>query len=102
MVKIVNDENFEEEIESGRTLVELFLPGCSPCKKMKEQILPDVEQEIKVIAVDGMANPNVLMKLSNDSGPISSVPVLCLYDNGAFVKRKDGGMSLEAVREFIK
>jgi len=77
--------------QEGKNAIEIYSPQCGPCKVLKQQVLPEVENEVHVATVDGTKYFDVLDEVKKDSGEIvTGVPVLMLYSNGSFVKRING------------
>lgn len=90
----------EDIVTEGQTLVIVSTPGCAPCKNMKENVLPYLP--IKVVSIDASQNIDALKVVQAHSGSITGVPVIALYEDGKFVKRQTGGMTLDEVKEFLK
>ena len=95
MVKILNNENFEEEIKT-RILVDFNAEWCGPCK-MLDPILEELSEEYNI----GSVNVDEFEELAKRFG-IMSIPCLIIFENGEEVKRSVGFMSKSDVKEFIK
>jgi thiol-disulfide isomerase/thioredoxin len=102
MITITAD-NFQEEKNKGKLLVEIFAPGCSPCKRMKDDVLPEINKQNLVIGmVDATQQMDVVHQIQEESGrSIMSVPVLVFYKNGVYAGRKDGFASIDDVEKLI-
>jgi len=101
MIKIANQENFEDIIKKGKSLIQVSMASCVPCQKMKEGALSEIE-DINVATFDALENSALVERITNDSEEsIMSVPVLVLYEDGEFKKRHDGVMNLEKIKEFV-
>ena len=89
-MKIVNENEFEKEIENGVVLVDFFATWCGPCRMMSG-ILEDVNTQIegngKIIKVDVDQNENLARKFG-----IMSIPTLILFKNGQMVGKHVGVM----------
>ena len=100
MIVEASKTDFAGDIEgNGKTLIFISAPGCSPCKIMKASVLPNID--IKVVTVDASMNIDALKKVQEDSGSITSVPTLVLYEDGEFAARHTGGMSLDQAEKFV-
>jgi len=100
MIVEASKTDFAGDIDkNGKTLIVVSTPGCAPCKAMKDGVLPNLD--IKVVTVDASMNMNALKKVQEDSGSITSVPTLVLYEDGEFAARHTGGMSLDQAEKFV-
>jgi len=99
----ITTSNFQKEKKKGRLLVEIFQPGCVPCKRMQNDILPEINKKDLVIGtVDATQQMDVVHQIQEDSGrSIMSVPVLVFYKNGVFAGRKDGFASIDDVEKLV-
>ncbi len=98
----LNNENFDDYIFKSKILIEIYTKTCNPCKIMKETVLPQIEDQIDVGTIDAAGNMFLLNRVMSDCGSISGVPVLLLYENGQFVKRHNGAMTLQQLEGFIE
>jgi thioredoxin 1 len=97
MIEINSVEQFEKEILKGKVLVDLYAPYCQPCKRMREEILPLFDQEIKILTVDA----SEIFEIASILGA-SSVPTIALYQDGVRVNQRMGFMDEDEVRGFIQ
>ena len=98
MVKLVNSNEFNEEIKDGITFVDFFATWCGPCK-MISPIVEDVSNEIedvKFIKVDVDASNDVAA-----SHGIMSIPTLMIFKDGKLINKKTGFTSKEDLIKFI-
>ena len=76
----------------GKALVEIFVEGCMACEFLKRKILPDIELNYKNIEIgllNGNLYPLIVGEIEKDSNQaVMSVPVLVLYEDGKFLRRK--------------
>ncbi len=80
MAKIVNAEEFREEIKDGVTLVDFFATWCGPCKMLGpvlEELAHELEGKINVIKVDIDQCPKLA-----DEFRIASVPTMIIFKDG--------------------
>lgn len=99
MIKIVKTvEEFNEEISSGKVVVDFFASWCGPCR-MLGPILDSVSEEIdnvKFIKVD----IDELESLPREFD-VMSIPTIMVFENGELKKRNTGYMGKEELKSFI-
>lgn len=95
----LTDENFQQSIAKGLTLVDFYATWCGPCR----MIAPIVEQLAGKVA--GKAN---IAKLDIDQAQqitaslqITSVPTLILFKDGKEVKRVVGVKDLDYLLNLV-
>lgn len=89
-MKIINEKEFEKEIQEGAVLVDFFATWCMPCRMMS-QILEEVDRELdgkgKIVKVDVDQNENLAKKFG-----VMSIPTLVLFKDGKMVSKNVGVM----------
>lgn len=97
LVKL-SDENFQETVQSGVTLIDFFAEWCGPCKMIAPVIeeLANEEQNVKIAKADVDVCQQLAMKHQ-----ITSVPTLVLYKDGKEVNRLLGVKDKDALKQFI-
>lgn len=99
MIKIVKTvEEFNEEVSSGKVVVDFFASWCGPCR-MLGPILDSVSKEIddvKFIKVD----IDELESLPREFD-VMSIPTIMVFENGELKKRNTGYMEKEELKSFI-
>lgn len=89
-MKIINEKEFEKEIQEGTVLVDFFATWCMPCRMMS-QILEEVDRELdgkgKIVKVDVDLNENLARKFG-----VMSIPTLVLFKDGKMVSKNVGVM----------
>lgn len=89
-MKIINENEFENEIKEGTVLVDFFATWCMPCRMMS-QILEEVDRELdgkgKIVKVDVDLNENLARKFG-----VMSIPTLVLFKDGKMVSKNVGIM----------
>lgn len=89
-MKIINEKEFEKEIQEGTVLVDFFATWCMPCRMMS-QILEEVDRELdgkgKIVKVDVDQNENLAKKFG-----VMSIPTLVLFKDGKMVSKNVGVM----------
>jgi thiol-disulfide isomerase/thioredoxin len=78
-------------------LVDIGAKWCPPCKQM-QPVLAQLEKEnYTVIKVDGGAQADLAKALN-----ATAFPTFLLYKNGVEVGRKEGILSIESLKEWLK
>ncbi|NGX56849.1 MAG: Thioredoxin [Candidatus Anoxychlamydiales bacterium] len=96
----LNEENFENEVKQGVTLVDFFAQWCGPCR-MLAPIIDEVATEMKDKAKVGKVDIDKEIKVATDY-QVTSVPTLILFKDGKEVDRIVGLRDLDAIKEFIQ
>lgn len=96
-MKIIEEKDFEEEVKSGKVIVDFFATWCMPCKMMG-QILERMEEtsnlDEKIIKVDVDECENLSRKFG-----VLSIPTLVFFKDGQMISKHVGLMQEEEVRE---
>ncbi len=84
-VKVLTDENFEEEVlkAEGTVIVDFFATWCGPCKMMAP-IVDEISEErtdVKVCKLDVDEGEDTAMEFG-----IMSIPTLMIFKNGEVAK----------------
>lgn len=98
-MKIVGNDEFKSEIESGVTVVDFFATWCGPCKMLApvlEGLASEMEGKAKFIKVD----IDQSLDLANQF-QISSVPTMVIFKNGEKVNQLVGFLPKEKIQEAI-
>jgi len=104
IMKATNSATFDVDILGPTTLVEIWSPGCGPCKIMQEDVLPFVESDmnVKVLTLNIAENTDLIPKIQSEAGTIMSVPILLFYVGGKFAGRKDGLLSCDEIEDCLE
>ena len=97
MIEINDLEELNNAVADGKHLIEIYTEFCNPCKKMKNEILPKVEDQIDVITVNALEATDIAMNYS-----ISSVPALLLFEDGELTNMRVGFMNETELLNFIE
>lgn len=98
-IKHLTDENFEQEIQKGVTLVDFHANWCGPCR-MLAPVLEEVAKEVKGKGNIGKVDIDTAQKVASQF-QITSVPTMILFKNGKEVNRLIGLRNADAIKEFI-
>ncbi|MDO5518210.1 MAG: thioredoxin [Clostridium sp.] len=99
-MKIVNSEEFREEIKSGVTLVDFFATWCGPCKMLApvlEQLGEEMNGKANIIKVDIDQSPDLA-----DEFQITSVPTMMVFKDNVKVDMLVGFLPKERIAEVIE
>lgn len=99
MIKHVNSlEELENEVKSGKVLVDFFATWCGPCRMLApvlEELDNDPSFDVKIIKVDVDEVEEAAIKHN-----VSSIPTLLLYKDGEIVNRGLGFMRKDQLISF--
>lgn len=98
MIKHLEKEaEFEQEVASGKVLVDFYADWCGPCQ-MLSPVIEQLEKEtgIKVIKIDVDSLPGIARQFR-----VMAIPTLLLFENGKMVKRESAYMPIEHLRRFV-
>ena len=101
MIKVFNEENFENEVlkTEGTVLVDFYADWCGPCKMMSpviEQIAEENKENLKVGKVNVDDNSELTEKYN-----VMSIPTIIVFKNGNPVKGFVGVTSKEEIKEAL-
>lgn len=99
-IPVLNDNNFNETISKGVTLVDFYATWCGPCRMITpiiEQLLGMIQGKAKIAKVDIDAAHQVTANFQ-----ITSVPTLILFKDGKEVKRVIGVKDLEYLHNLVQ
>lgn len=96
MIKILEENNFNEVIKEGKWLVDFSAVWCGPCR-MLEPVLEEISKEVNVLKVD----IDKFQELTASFG-IMSVPTLIVFENGKQKTISVGYKSKSEVEELLK
>ena len=94
MIKYLEKDNFDEEVKSGRILVDFYADWCGPCKMMGAVL---ETMDINILKVNVDEYPEIARRFG-----IMSIPTLIIFEDGKEVAKNIGFMSKEALTEFLK
>ena len=95
MIKYLKEENFEEEIKSGKVLVDFYADWCGPCKALGE-ILETLE-DISILKINVDEHQDLAIQFG-----VMSIPTIILFENGEQKKNNIGLMNKEELENWLK
>ncbi|NGX37919.1 MAG: Thioredoxin [Chlamydiae bacterium] len=97
--KLLSEENFEEGVSSGLTLVDFYADWCGPCR-MLTPVLEEVADDVSGKAVIAKIDIDKAQKTAS-SFQVTSIPTLVLFKDGKEVGRLVGLRDRDTIKEFI-
>ena len=97
-IEITSPAQFDEEIKSGKVLVDFYATWCGPCK----MVAPIIDQiasehpELKVLKIDVDEVGELAMRYN-----INSIPTLYRFENGQAVSSRLGFAPKNALEQFL-
>ena len=95
------DEDFTEVAEraSVPVLVDLWAPGCGPCRMVSpvlEQLAKEKAGELKLVKVDIDRAPKLAQRFS-----VQAVPTLMVLYRGEVIARQPGAAPMDVLRRWV-
>ncbi len=98
--KIINEEEFNNAIENGVSLIDFNAPWCAPCRAqgpIVQQLSEQFEESAVIAEMNIDENQQTAMKLG-----IQSIPTLAIFKNGKEIQRFIGLQSQDALYAAIE
>lgn len=98
-LKHLNDDDFENEVSKGLTLVDFYADWCGPCRRIAP-LLEELSCEMQGQATIAKLDIEHAQKTTERFG-VTSIPTLILFKDGKEVKRLVGLTDKESLRKLI-
>ena len=98
--KIINEEEFNNAIENGVSLIDFNAPWCAPCPAqgpIVQQLSEQFEERAVIAEMNIDENQQTAMKLG-----IQSIPTLAIFKNGKEIQRFIGLQSQDTLSAAIE
>lgn len=96
----LTDDNFQQTIAQGVTLVDFYATWCGPCRMIApivEQLADQVKGQANIVKVDIDQSQQTTSSLQ-----ITSVPTLILFKDGKEIKRVAGVKDLDYLLNLVQ
>lgn len=98
-IQKITEDQFENTIKEGVTLVDFYADWCGPCKMLTphlETVAVELKGQASIVKVDVDQAQRIASTLQ-----VTSIPTLILFNNGKEVDRIVGVRSSKDIKEFI-
>lgn len=98
MIIELNNENFNNEINTGLVLVDFYATWCGPCKMM-HPIIEEISNnypDLKIIKVDVDKHEELARNYA-----IMSIPTIILFKDGKIINKNIGFTSSDMLKDWI-
>lgn len=99
MAVALNEQNFNEEISSGVTLVDFWAEWCGPCQIMLpilDELTTKMEGKAKIAKVNVDENPSIAAQFR-----VMSIPTLIVFKDGQPVEQMVGVQQADALESVL-
>lgn len=98
-MRVISENEFENEIKKGVVLVDFFATWCGPCRMMS-MILEEIEEEVKdkvqIVKVDVDESEELARKFG-----VMSIPTLILFVDGKMYEKHIGLWQKDQLLELL-
>jgi thioredoxin 1 len=96
----LNNTNYNEFVESGVALVDIYTNWCAPCKQIApivDQFSVDFQGRVTVGKLDATPNSDKVAELG-----IRNIPTILIYKDGEIVDRSVGMTTKEKLSDLVE
>jgi thioredoxin 1 len=98
-MKVVTEQNIQQEISKGITLVDCYADWCGPCRMLTpvlEQLSNELHGKANIVKIDIDSAQNFASSVQ-----VTSIPTMILFKEGKEVGRLVGLRDAATIRTFI-
>ena len=95
MIKYLNNENFNEEINKEKELIDFYADWCGPCRAMGE-VLENIDN-LDILKVNVDEHPDIAAKYG-----VMSIPTVIVFSKGEEIKKQVGFLSKDDLLNWLE